>query len=180
MNRSKVAFVSHVAIGKIFSIIGYTLGVFSLIGFITAIADSMIDAEIVILVIIFLAISVFFIVKGIQIKGRIRRYKQYVSLISAKQMTIIDNLSASTGQSVDFVRKDLQIMIKKKLFANATIDMSANEIVIGGKALNETAVMQTQPVAKEELESYICPGCNAPGSKPKGSVGSCEYCGSPV
>ena len=180
MNKSKVVVVANAALGKIASIIGYTLGSFFLLGIIATISGDMEDPVASIIICLFLLVfSIFLIIKGSQIKRRIRRFKRYVSLISTQQMTSLENLAASTSQSVDFVRNDLKMMINKSFFANASIDMAANEIVIGGSR-SQTAT-QTQGFGQQaELGTYNCTGCGASGTKIKGVPGSCDYCGSAV
>jgi len=177
MNTSKVAVVANAALGKILSIIGYIAGPLFLLVLLFGLPDEA-TAAVAVMCLILIAISVLFITKGIQIKRRIKRFKQYIALISGQQMTSLENISASTNQTVDFVTKDLQKMIKMKFFANATIDTSANEIVIGGKTKGAQA--QAQAAAQVELEAYTCPGCDATGNKPKGTHVECEYCGTPV
>jgi hypothetical protein len=182
MNTSKVAVIANAAFGKITSIIGYCVGGFSLIALSTVFFIEM-DAETTIGMVFFLfllAFSVLCVVKGAQIKRRIKRFKKYIALISGQQMTSLENIAASTSQSVNFVYDDLQKMINKKFFANAVIDKEANEIIIGGKKTAAPAPVQTQTTAPSELEAYICPGCEASGSKPKGIRVSCEYCGTEV
>lgn len=181
MNKSKVAVTADAVFGKILSIVGYVYGTFMLLIVIIGIVDEVsgspdsIGGLTVFIYSVFLLVPpLLAILKGIQIKKRQRRFKTYISLISAQQMTSIENLAASTGQSVDFVRDDLQKMIKKKFFANATIDIAENEIIIDGKSAKKAAQSQA------EMESYVCPGCDAPGEKPKGQSANCEYCGSPV
>jgi len=180
MNTSKVAVVANVALGKIASIIGYINGPIALMMIIVPIFDSTPDAATVMISgVVWLAISVFFIIKGSQIKRRIKRFKRYVSLISTQQMTLIENLAASTSQSIDFVRNDLQKMIDKKFFANATIDMAANEIIIGGRTVSSPSPVsaQSQATRQSELEMFTCAGCGAAGTKSKGVPVSCDYCG---
>jgi predicted PurR-regulated permease PerM len=139
---------------------------------------------VLVLVFLLIAFGIFLIFKGYQIKQRIKRFKQYVSLISTKNMTSLENIAASTSQSLDFVKKDLQKMIDKKFFANAAIDVAANEVVIGGKttsaATSVSAPQQTQTAAQSKLEKFTCSGCGASGTKPKGALSNCDYCGSTV
>jgi hypothetical protein len=188
MNTSKVALVVNTTLGKIASIVGYVLGSMSLIAIIYAFQDQNTEgsdllADMIIFS-LFLALSVFLIVKGIQIKRRIKRYKRYVFLISTQQMTALENLAASTSQSIDFVRNDLEKMIHKKFFANAAIDMAANEIIIGGGTTHApastSAFQQAKSAAQTELEVFTCSKCGASGTKAKGMPGSCDYCGSVV
>lgn len=182
MNKSKVAVTADAVIGKILSIVGYAYGSFMLLSVIIMIAyeasgesDDSIGVFFIFLIIVFLlAPPVLAILKGTQIKKRQKRFKTYAYLISTQQMTAIENLAASTGKSVDFVRNDLQKMISKRFFANATIDMAANEIIIGDQAAKKAAQPQV------EMESYVCPVCDAPGEKSKGQSANCDYCGSSV
>jgi hypothetical protein len=181
MNTSKVALVANATLGKILSIIGYALGALAVIALLT-IFISELDSDTVIGIIftlvVLLPLGIFFIVKGLRIKQRIKRFKQYVSLISSQQMTSIENIAASTSQTVDFVTKDLAAMIKRRFFANATIDMASHEIVIAGKKSSPPA--QAKGTAFLEMEAYICAGCEAEGQKPKGGNTSCDYCGNAV
>lgn len=181
MNKSKVAVTADAVFGKILSIVGYIFGSYMLLVLIFGIIDEVSGTSdpigwfnIFLIGVFLLVPPILALLKGIQIKKRQKRFKSYASLISTQQMTSIENLAASTGQSVDFVRNDLQKMIQKKFFANAMIDMAANEIVIGGKTAKKIA----QPAI--EMELYVCPGCDAPGEKPKGQSANCAYCGSPV
>ena len=174
MNRSKVAVVASSALGKIASVVGYVLGVCSLliifIGFSDLDANGAVAA--VILLSFVFAFSVFLVAKGIQIKQRIKRFKRYVSLISNQQMTSLDNIATEVVKSVKYVSDDLQMMIRRKFFANATINSATNEIIIGGA--------QGAGSTLREMEVYICSGCGASGAKPKGEAVRCEYCGSAV
>ena len=176
MNTSKVTVVANAVLGKILSIIGYVLGTVSLIGVIGTLMEAEIGGAI--LALVALIASVFAIIIGIRIKKQIKRFKKYVALISLKQMTGIENIAANTNQSVEFVRDDLQKMIDKNFFANALIDMAANEIIIGGSTAAAPAPIQvTQQL---EMETFTCPGCGASGTQPKGIHGSCDFCGSTV
>jgi len=180
MNTSKVALVANAALGKILSIIGYIVGTISLLGIIGLLtgADDENAVGGIIFALIIAVICVFLILKGAKIKRTIKRFKQYVALISGQQMTSLENIAASTNQTVDFVTKDLQSMIKRRFFANATIDTTSNEIVIAGKKSSSAA--QTKGTAPAEMESYVCAGCEAEGQKPKGASISCDYCGNAV
>jgi hypothetical protein len=95
-------------------------------------------------------------------------------LISAHHTTSLDNIAAATGQTVDFVRKDLQNMINRRFFAHAVIDPDTNQIIIGAQMAPE------QGAGPAQLEAFTCPGCGATGQKPRGAPGNCDYCGSAI
>jgi hypothetical protein len=182
MNKSKVAVVASVVTGKILSIAGWIGAIlFALVGTIGLAGvdegDSVIAVFIICLILV--GISILMILKGIQIKGRIKRFKQYVSLISSQQMTSLDNIAVNVNKPVDFVKTDIQKMISMSFFANASIDAN-NEIIIGGKSKSTLASAQTQTATQAEMVTYTCNGCDSQGTKPKGSSASCEYCGNAV
>jgi len=181
MNTSKAAVAANAVLGKLFSIAGYVLGTFFLVPTVFGAFD---DAGIIIFALIVVALCVWAVIKGMQIKRRIRRFKRYVSLISTQQMTSIDNIAANTSQPVDFVKIDLQKMINKKFFVNASIDTAANEIIIGKKMASApsspSASVNVQNSTQAEIEVFTCSGCGASGTKTKDVPGNCDYCGSVV
>ncbi|MCL2392249.1 MAG: hypothetical protein FWC66_06515 [Oscillospiraceae bacterium] len=182
MNTSKVAITTSIIFGKIASIVGYTLGPISLFLVIFALVDLHAVGAVVALVffLLLLALSVFLIIKGAQTKRRIKRFRQYISLISVHHMTSIDNIAANTSQSAAFVRSDLQQMINKKFFCNAYIDALTNEIVIGGTATNVASQASNISAPQGQLRVTTCVGCGATNSVIEGQVAKCEYCGSPI
>lgn len=177
MNTSKATVVANAALGKIASIIGWVFGSFMFALTISFIFDG---DDTAIFTLVLLAGCVFLIIKGAKIKKRIKRFKKYVYSISVENMTSLNDLAESTHQSVDYVRNDLQDMISRKFFANASIDMATNKIVVGCRNISTTFQHSAQPVSQTEYETFNCTGCGALGTKLKGTQGSCEYCGSPL
>ncbi|MCL2659561.1 MAG: hypothetical protein FWD64_03465 [Acidobacteriaceae bacterium] len=160
--------------GKIASISGYILGVFSVIIIISVISESQPGdaAGGVIFGAIMLAFSVLLVVRGIQIKRRTERFRRYVSVISNLRMTSLDDIATSASLPPEFVKNDLQKMIDKGFFANASIDATTNEIIIGG-----WPTAPPPPVAAQGQGRFTCPGCGASGTKRSGMTTKCEYCG---
>ena len=182
MNTSKAAVVVSAIFGKISSISGYVFGAFGFIGFIIESTEKR-ESSGFIIAFIFIALGILLILKGSKIKRRIKRFKRYVSLISTQQMTSLENIAASTSQSIDFVRNDLKKMIDKKFFANASINAATNEIVIGGMVAQPISVataQQKQATIQSDVEMFTCSGCGASGTKTRGVPGNCDYCGSLV
>ena len=93
-----------------------------------------------------------------------------------RRVPSIENIAASTGQTVEFVIKDLEQMIKKRFFADARIDKADNIIAIGRIKKSEETLQTTTSI----MEPYICAGCGAHGMKPKGSNINCDFCGSTI
>jgi len=110
MTKSKVALAVNSLQGKAASIVGYCL---SIIFFPSLIISFTFFAEpdltfgetigTIITLLLFCVFSSFMIIKGIQIKHRIARFKQYIALISVQQITALSSLAASTRKSVGFV-----------------------------------------------------------------------------
>jgi len=179
MNTSKAAIVASAALGKVASVFGYAVGGLSLlviaVGFTELETEGVVGA--MILCALLLAFCLFCVVRGAQIKRRIARFRQYVSLMSAQHMFSINSIAASTGKSVDFVRADLKQMIARRFFVSASLDDAAQAIHIGGKP-PVPLVPEQAPSVQTEYVPYRCSGCGAADVKPKGVPAQCEYCGS--
>ena len=181
MNTSKGAVVASSITGKIASILGYIVGGFSLLIIIFGMTDLESEGAVPALIffIIIFILSILSVRKGLSIKKRLLRFRKYVELISVDQITSLENIAASTSQSIDFVRSDLQKMIDKKYFANASLDLRSGEIIIGGgNAPAKASAEFTAQNSHVSHETVKCPGCGATNVKPIGAVSSCEYCGS--
>lgn len=181
MNSSKTAIVMSTIWSKFLNFVGYSLGFFTLMLIIFCFTDLQSEDTITALIFfLFLeAICIFAVVKGTQIKKRIKRFKVYVGLISVERLTLIDEIAISTAQSVDFVAKDIQKMIDKKYFSSAHINKSTNQIIIGNlemSIMQEAAGHPTQG-SNEGLTNIKCNGCGAINSVKEGLQNNCEYCG---
>ena len=183
MKISKTRVVAYTILGKITSIVGYILGIVSLRFFLQTLFYAIIASQAdtnpagtvygIIFAFLLLALSIFLIIKGSQIKKIMKRFKQYVSLFSARHMTLLDNIAIRTASSVEFINKDLQMMIRKGFFLNATIDEAANKIVFG----KETEHGQTA------IDLVTCFGCGVTGVDPDfihEGVYYCEHCAAVV
>ena len=176
MKKSKAAIFLNSILANVLCVVGYLLGALVIIALILEVADvydTGVSFDAILISIVVLAACVIAIVTGTIIKRSIRRFRQYVSLISLQRLTSIPAIAARVSKPADFVRKDLQKMIGKRFFANASIDMLSDEIIVNAGALP----VQGGPV---EYEVFQCSGCGARGSRIKGGLGYCDYCGFPV
>ena len=190
MGSSKAAIISSITKVKILSILGIVNACLLAIGFVAMIASGEISEifelpisqimEGFLIASLIPGIPLFF---GIRIKQRIKRFRAYVSVLSAGDTVTVDTLANKTGLSIDFVQKDLKKMIDRKFFTNAYIDASTREIIIGNRTKNNdsqpNAQTQSMPTVAE-MESKRCPSCSAMGKKQKGLSGMCEYCGTVI
>ena len=173
MRTSKAALIVSAVLGKIFSICGYVVGIPVLIALSSSVVDrDGLSPEATMAGVIFLALSVLAVAKGMQIKRRIRRFKRYVRLISAQRLTSIEKLAAETGKPFAFVYKDLQKMIKRKYFVNAAIDAEKKQISIGDKGASGHIPSGAR------MKVVDCVNCGANNIAIAGRITQCEYCGS--
>jgi len=176
MNKPKSAVGAHSVLGHLLSIVGYSLGTLMLLALLlesVGAYETEVEYETILVTSIFLGICVIGVMAGARVKGRVKRFRQYVALISLQELTSIGDIASQTNKSVEFVRKDLQKMISKRYFVNAAIDTYADKIIVG-------AGMPPAEGGSREYEVFHCPGCGAKGTKAKGNIGYCDYCGSPV
>ena len=169
--RSKVAILSNAIKGKISSILGYFFGIMMLLVLIVPTESQPSEPDIIIPMLVILAISVYGVINGLRIKRRISRFKKYAALISSQNMTSIEAMAAATGKTADFVKKDLEEMIRKHFFAGAAIHHAANELVIRG--LDSFA----SGISPEQVKAATCKGCGASNRIIVGQVVQCPYCG---
>lgn len=169
--------------GKICSAIGYTLGGLMTLGFITQLTDgkpSVYSATYdTFMYLLFFSLCGFLIYKGITIKRRIKRFKNYVNLISYSNITSLKNIAASSNQSIDFITKDIQKMIDKGYFKNAVINKKHGEVIIGKMLTGVTAPGNTNAALIEE-KTVRCQSCGAFNTIINYKSTKCEYCGSPI
>ncbi|MGE5628607.1 MAG: hypothetical protein ACM3X7_10945 [Solirubrobacterales bacterium] len=181
MDTSSAKVVFNSILGKISSIIGYCMGVFFLPGLFAYITDDKPDATCIMICLFFISIAAFLIYLGRKIKKTIKRFKEYVKLISVDNISSLEEIASSTSRSVDFVKNDIQKLIDKKYFINAYIDDDTDEIVIGEhniQANTNSAYKGVHQRKPQETESVKCSGCGAMNYRSKGAVINCEYCGS--
>lgn len=59
---------------------------------------------------------------GYSLRGRAKRFKQYVARMSGRDFCTVDDLALSVGRTKTFVLKDLQKMIQKNFFRQGRFD----------------------------------------------------------
>jgi len=175
MKSSKAAIAVYRVRGRIASIFGYTFGGAGLIAlpqFLFGFDGTEPDAGMAAFSAAILLIGALAVMRGVQIKGRIKRFRRYVDLISTQQMTSIGGLASNIRKPSDFVQKDLQTMIDKRFFTQTSINVATGEIIIHGM---NNASLTPEP---ERLRVVVCKGCGATSQVVAGKVAECAYCGS--
>lgn len=64
----------------------------------------------------FLVLSIVFCARGNVILGRFRRFKRYVRILGERRCIALQELASSMNRTIEYVRKDLGVMIEKEMF----------------------------------------------------------------
>lgn len=195
MNNSKVA----IAVSKTVSIIQMISGIAFVFMFgiciIMYLTDKEFSAEtgvaFLIFCLVFDALGIWLITLSRKKSKLMKEFKRYVAVVSADPDGYIPDIAAALGTSQDVVQQNLELMIKKKYFANAYIDRNSGCIVIANKQ-NAASNAESQPKASAsaynsnvstptiEMVTVKCKGCGGINTIQKGTVGECDYCGSSI
>lgn len=188
MNKSKVAIAVSQIIELIEKIFGICWGVLCVFAALDAMFDSSKGrAEIVLIIgmLIFAAFGfwVYYLGRN-RMKMRLE-FKKYVAQLSLDPSGSLAGLASATGTSVEVVKKNLKYMISKKFFTDAFVDERDNRLILLSmekKAQQQAQVMQnTAPEEPQpEFVSCTCRCCGGMSKIVKGTVGECDYCGSPL
>lgn len=124
----------------------------------------------------FAAYGAIFFIFGILLKARIQRFKSYTDLIKNHNITSFDKIAQSTNKSAKFVKRDIKIMIRTRLFFNAYID-DGSIIIKGLEPIDQKSFSKPES-AKVKIVIYN--SCGAKNRVTVGTVEECEYCGAPI
>jgi uncharacterized protein with PQ loop repeat len=180
MNSSKAAIVVSQIIEKLQLIAGIIITILFGLPAIACLFDKKTGAGIIIVMFILAALGVLLIVFSRKRKKLINDFKTYVQRLSVDPTGSIDNLAAGLGTSQDVVKNNLNMMIKKKYFSNAYIDTENNRVVF---PIVSEQQQTNAPQASQSSIEYItitCKSCGGINKVIKGTVGECDYCGSPL
>lgn len=196
MNRSKVAIVVSRTVSIIQMIAAIAIFIFFGLSTILFIFDAEMRATSglfgLILCLVFDALGIWLFTLSRKKSKLIKEFKKYVSAVSNDPDGYIPDIASSLGTSEDVVRKNLELMIKKKFFVNAFIDKNSDCVKILNRQ-NTAAVQQQRanisyntatqatPITQAvEMVTVKCSGCGGINTLRKGEVGECDYCGSSI
>lgn len=139
------------------------------------------DTKDTVLILFFIIAGIALILLGRSTRKNAIKFKKYISIVINQQITSIDNIAAVMSTNYDVCKKQLQKMIDKGYFNGAYIDEVAREIVLSKQYENVSSKssMNNTPQS-QEIQVVACRGCGANNKIAKGSVGECEFCGSPL
>ena len=98
------------------------------------------------------AASVWMLVKGISLLKRTSRLKRYLKIVGNSQFCPIDLLARGIGMEKDFVVKDLQKMIQKRVLPEAHIDDQKSCLMLSDEIYEQYLYVQNQAKARQEAE----------------------------
>lgn len=130
-----------------------------------------------------LNISALFLIKmGCSLKKRAKMLNTQESIINMQQNMFIDDIETLTAQSIEMM-KNVQKMTTSNSFTYTYVDGNTKRVVTQDSNMENPVqfTQQAQPMQQNmqpEVVSVKCSGCGAANMMQKGSVCSCEYCGS--
>ncbi len=100
-------------------------------------------------------------VYGAKTRGRVRRYRHYVTMVRDKMYCSIEEMAEKIGKSKRFVRKDLKSMMRKQMFLQAHLDKKETCFIASNEMYEQYCLAQKQyeeekknTEVKEQEKSY--------------------------
>ena len=87
-------------------------------------------------------ISIGTIFKGLNLRKRVKRFKEYIKCLNGHEYGSIENFAKSIGKKKKFVIKDLKKMIDLGMFKEANIDEEENYLMLGNEVYENYLMSQ--------------------------------------
>ena len=119
----------------------------------------------------FLILSVIVLWKGLSIRGRVKRFRTYVSAIGQRSYCQIKELAASVGRSEKYVIKDVRKMIDNKSFLNGHMDEQKTCLMLDDKTYQQyldtqnayqQRVLEEKKIQQSDKEVFSASGIDNP------------------
>lgn len=118
-------------------------------------------------------LSVFKILNLKKQKAAIKNYREYVARLSNDREKSLLRLAQGMNLPLETIESHVAILIKKGLIKNAYIDKAAHALMLPQYDLY-AQIPNAVPVA------VTCSCCGGNTVIPENTVGTCQFCGSPV
>lgn len=99
--------------------------------------------------VLFFVGSVGLLLKGINVKKRVKRFKTYVRFIDDNSYFLIDDLARFVKEKKSFVLKDLRKMIDLGMFLEGHIDEEKTYFMLNDEVYNDYLNLKKEQMAKE-------------------------------
>lgn len=153
VSRYKTVSVS----GILFTVFGSVgLGIFTLLLLVSswfAVVTDLLGAPFAVIAAVFvllLGVSGGMLGKGISLLKRTNRLKRYLKTVGSSQFCPIDMLVRDSGRDKNFVLRDLQKMIRKKVLPGAHIDDQKTCLMLTDEVYNQYLYVQQQAQQREK------------------------------
>ena len=90
-------------------------------------------------------------IKGIGLRKRVERFRRYVELMGEREYYAIQDLATQTGKSANYVLKDLQEMINRRMFLSGRIDEQRTHLIASDEAYEQYNLMQKAKAEKAAI-----------------------------
>ncbi len=132
------------------------------------------DTETFIVIVIIMLMGIILIIVGINIKNKIKRVRNYISIASCGTKTF-EEFASITGKNVEYIEKDLKKLVSKNYFGNTHVDNKRGMIII-----NDLNI--TEPITKDDqiMHTAYCSKCGTKVVKSKLITVHCSHCGAAV
>lgn len=95
--------------------------------------------------------SIFMTFRGISLRKRIKRFKEYINCLNGRSYCLIKELGEAIEKSQKYVVKDLEKMINKRMFLEGHIDKEETYFMINNEVYqNYLASQESLKLRKEE------------------------------
>lgn len=98
---------------------------------------------------LFSAISVALLLRGITLRKRVKRFKKYVRFMGDNSYFLINDLARFAKEKDSFVVKELSKMINKGMFLEGHIDEEKTYFMLNDEVYNDYLNLKDQQIAKE-------------------------------
>lgn len=114
--------------------------------------------------VLFFVGSVGLLLKGINVRKRVKRFKTYVRVIDDNSYFLIDDLAKFVKEKKSFILKDLRKMIDLGMFLEGHIDEEKTYFMLNDEVYSDYLNLKKEQIAKEtnkeEIESTVKIGRN--------------------
>lgn len=117
---------------------------------------------------------------GIYTRKSAKRFLNYLDLVVDQGYSSIDSVAASMSTNYDVAKRDLQKLIGDGYLNGSYIDESAREIVFPMNKSITYKITVNDSLDNNEPKAVACKSCGAINKVIAGTVGECEFCGSPI
>ena len=141
----------------VFGAVGISLYGISLLSFtiVNIISGGIIGTSVFVLLFLLFIISIAVLLKGLNLKKRVDRFKRYVRIMDRRTYISIRDLSKLSKQKERFLIKDLEKMIDMGMFYQGHIDEEKAHFMITDEVYNDYLNLKRQEIENKNKEQRL-------------------------